>query len=275
MVYILKTRDVKELGRTGEKVVVIGMGTWGIGGYYTPDYSRDKEYINALRRGLELGMTLIDTAEMYAQGHSEELVGEAIKGFDRDSIFIITKVWYTNLRYDDVIKAARLKTNYIDLYLVHAPNPSIPIEETMKAMEKLVMDGLVRYIGVSNFTVHELERARAALSRTDIVANEVEYNLLNRSIEKDLIPYCIREGITIIAYTPLAKGVLARNKFLESIGRKYGKTAAQVALNWLICWKPVIAIPKAANIKHLEENAGAMGWRLSNEDFRRICEMFK
>ena len=273
-------RDVKVLGRTSEKVVVIGMGTWGIGGYFTPDYSRDKEDLIALKKGIDLGMTLIDTAEMYAQGHSEELVGKAIEDYDRDSLFIVTKVWYTNLRYEDVIKAAkrsleRLKTSYIDLYLVHAPNPEIPIRETMKAMEKLVANGLVRYIGVSNFTVEEMEEARYNLSREDIVVNQVKYNLLYRSIEKDLLPYCIKEKITIMAYTPLAKGELAKNKFLESIGKKYGKTSAQVALNWLICWDPVIAIPKASKVEHVEENAGAMGWRLNREDFNRIAEKFQ
>lgn len=255
------------------------MGTWGVGGYFEPSYSRDREEVEAMKKGIELGMTLIDTAEIYAKGHSEEIVGEAVKDFDREEIFIVTKVWYTNLRYDDVLKSAkqslrRLKTTYIDLYLIHWPNPQIPLRETMKALEKLVSLGLVRYIGVSNFTVELVEEARSYLSKEDVVANQVKYNLLDRRIEADILPYCKRERITIMAYTPLAKGVLARDKFLESIGLKYGKTAAQTALNWLICDENVIAIPKASNLKHVEENAGAMGWRLRREDYELISEKY-
>ena len=268
-------KDLKELNRTGCKVPAIGLGTWKIGGSMTPDHSQDDLAIKALRHGISLGMWLIDTAEIYGGGHAEELVGEAIKIFNREKIFIVTKVWETNLRYDDVLKAAkrslkRLKTNYIDLYLIHWPNPRIPLSETMKAMEKLVSDGLVRYIGVSNFSVELMEEARSYLSKEDIVVNQVKYNVYDRSIERDILPYCQKEGITLMAYTPLAKGSVSTDKTLIEIGRKYGKTAAQVALNWLISKDMVIAIPKAVRIEHIEENAGAMGWRLSEEDIRYI-----
>lgn len=268
-------KDLKELNRTGCKVPAIGLGTWKIGGSMTPDHSQDDLAIKALRHGISLGMWLIDTAEIYGGGHAEELVGEAIKIFNREKIFIVTKVWETNLRYDDVLKAAkrslkRLKTNYIDLYLIHWPNPRIPLSETMKAMEKLVSDGLVRYIGVSNFSVKLMEEARSYLSKEDIVVNQVKYNVYDRSVERDILPYCQKEGITLMAYTPLAKGSVSTDKTLIEIGRKYGKTAAQVALNWLISKDMVIAIPKAVRIEHIEENAGAMGWRLSEEDIRYI-----
>lgn len=268
-------KDLKELNRTGCKVPAIGLGTWKIGGSMTPDHSQDDLAIKALRHGISLGMWLIDTAEIYGGGHAEELVGEAIKIFNREKIFIVTKVWETNLRYDDVLKAAkrslkRLKTNYIDLYLIHWPNPRIPLSETMKAMEKLVSDGLVRYIGVSNFSVKLMEEARSYLSKEDIVVNQVKYNVYDRSVERDILPYCQKEGITLMAYTPLAKGSVSTDKTLIEIGRKYGKTAAQVALNWLISKDMVIAIPKAIRIEHIEENAGAMGWRLSEEDIRYI-----
>ncbi|MCD6515013.1 MAG: aldo/keto reductase [Candidatus Odinarchaeota archaeon] len=241
----------------------------------TPDYSQDDLAIKALRHGISLGMWLIDTAEVYGGGHAEELVGEAIKIFNREEVFIVTKVWETNLRYDDVLKAAkgslkRLKTNYIDLYLIHWPNPRIPLSETMKAMEKLVSDRLVRYIGVSNFSVELMEEARSYLSKEDIVANQVKYNVYDRSVERDILPYCQKEGITLMAYTPLAKGNVSTDKTLIEIGKKYGKTATQVALNWLISKDMVIAIPKAIRIEHIEENAGAMGWRLSEEDIRYI-----
>ncbi|HDJ89690.1 MAG TPA: aldo/keto reductase [Thermoprotei archaeon] len=272
---LLSYKDLKELNRTGCKVPAIGLGTWKIGGSMTPDHSQDDLAIKALRHGISLGMWLIDTAEIYGGGHAEELVGEAIKIFNREKIFIVTKVWETNLRYDDVLKAAkrslkRLKTNYIDLYLIHWPNPRIPLSETMKAMEKLVSDGLVRYIGVSNFSVKLMEEARSYLSKEDIVVNQVKYNVYDRSVERDILPYCQKEGITLMAYTPLAKGSVSTDKTLIEIGRKYGKTAAQVALNWLISKDMVIAIPKAVRIEHIEENAGAMGWRLSEEDIRYI-----
>ncbi|RLI64966.1 MAG: aldo/keto reductase [Candidatus Asgardarchaeum californiense] len=272
--------DLKPLGNTQEKIPAIGMGTWRMGGGMAPDYSRDNEEIAALKHGLELGMWLIDTAEIYGGGHAEELVAEAIKGYPRDDVFIVTKVWSTHLHYDDVIKAAkgslkRLRLKYVDLYLIHWPSHAVPLSETMKAMEKLVEMGLVRYIGVSNFNVSEMEEARNALSKNDIVVNQVKYNLLDRSIERDVLPYCQREKITIMAYTPLAKGELARNPILKEIGKKYGKTAAQVALNWLISKDHVMAIPKASSLNHVEENAGAMGWRLSPDDVKFLNEKFK
>lgn len=271
--------DLKELGRTDIRVPSLGMGTWGMGGYLSTDYTYDREAIRALRRGIELGIYLIDTAEMYGAGHTEEIVGKAIKPFLREQVFIVSKVLPENLHYTDVIGAAqrslkRLQTDYIDLYLIHSPNPQIPLRETIEAMEDLVERGLVRFIGVSNFDAREMEKAMSCLSKNEIVANQVEYSLLKRSIECDLLPYCAKQRITVMAYTPLAEGRLAKSKFLREIGKKYVKTAAQVALNWLITKEDVIAIPKAIIMDHLEENAGAMGWRLSEEDIERISSYF-
>jgi len=271
--------DLKELGRTAVRVPAVGMGTWGIGGYYYPDTTQDSEAICALRRGIELGMYLIDTAEMYGAGHAEEIIGKAIKPFSREQVFIVSKVLPENLHYAKVLKAAesslkRLQTEWIDLYLIHSPNPEIPLRETMEAMEKLVERNLVRFIGVSNFDVYQMEEARAYLSKNDVVVNQVEYSLLERNVERDVIPYCIRNQITLMAYTPLAKGKLSTNSFLREIGNKYDKTAAQVAVNWLIARQSVIAIPKAISIQHLEENAGAMGWRLADDDIERISSYF-
>ncbi|MCS7215201.1 MAG: aldo/keto reductase [Thermodesulfovibrio sp.] len=272
--------EYKELGSTQVKIPAIGMGTWEIGGGITPDYSSDEEGILALRKGIELGMTLIDTAEMYGKGHSEEVVAEAIKIFPRENIFIVTKVLPENLRFKDLINAAhgslkRLRTNYIDLYLIHAPNPRIPIKETMEAMESLVNESLVRFIGVSNFNVYEMEEARKVLKNTDIVVNQVEYNLTYRKIERDILPYCIKNNITVMAYCPLGRGVLPKNQFLREIGLKYNKTAAQVALNWLIQKERVMAIPKSSKIKHVIENAQSTGWRLSIEDIEIIEKFFR
>lgn len=271
--------DLKELGETGVKVPAIGMGTWGIGGYSSRDTGGDNEAIRALRRGIELGMYLIDTAEMYGAGHAEELVGEAIKPFSREQVFIVSKVLPENLHYADVIKAAeksleRLQTDWIDLYLIHFPNPRIPLAETIAAMEELVERNVMRFIGVSNFDVSQMEEARSYLCNNDIVANQVEYSSLERSVERDVLPYCTQQQMTVMAYTPLANGRLSRSEFLREIGKKYKKTAAQVALNWLIAGERVIAIPKAVNIDHLEENAGAMGWRLSQDDMQHVSSYF-
>ena len=262
--------DFKRIG--DDKVTSIGMGTWGIGGYESPDYSRDNENIEVLRHGLNLGMNLIDTAEFYGAGHSEELVGRAIRGFDREKLFIISKVWPTHFGYSEAKKAARASAKrlgtYIDLYLLHWPGESWEkIEETLHALEELVDEGLIRYIGVSNFDLELLKRSQEAMRKYEIVANEVKYSLKDRWPETTgLLDYMKREKMALIAYTPLEKGTLARNECLVGIGRKYGKTAAQVALNYLIWEENVIAIPKAGRKEHVEENFGAMGWRLSKED---------
>jgi diketogulonate reductase-like aldo/keto reductase len=277
----------KSLGKTGESVAAIGLGTWNMGGRESPDYRDDERLIEAISYAVELGMNHIDTAEMYAAGHAEELVGEAVKQFSRDEVFIATKVWPSNLRYEDVIRSCRrslerLQLKYVDLYMVHWPNPRIPLQETMKAMEKLVKDGLVRYIGVSNFDVELLEEAMNALKREEIVANQVEYSLEAREVERELIPFCERNGITVTAYTPLGKGRIPaeaasntpRGKILAEMAQRYGKTPVQIALNWVI-WRPnVITIPKAARKEHLEENAGAAGWRLTEEDYKRLSAAY-
>jgi len=270
---------LKALGKSEVRIPSIGMGTWGIGGYGTRDTSRDKEAVEALQQGIELGMWLIDTAEMYGAGHSEELVGQAIKDSPREKVFIISKVLNTHLEYKEVIKACqrsleRLQTDFIDLYLIHFPSYRIPLEETMGAMENLVEQGLVRFIGVSNFPLNLMKEAQGYLGKTEIQANEVKYNLKCRYDEKDLLPYCQRERVTLIAYTPLEEGSLADNKLLQEVGKKYGKTAAQVALNWLICKENVITIPKAVNLRHLQENAEAMGWRISQEDLAQLSAAF-
>ncbi len=274
------------LGRTGEKIAAIGLGTWGIGGGMMPNYSADKQAIEAIRHAVKLGMNHIDTAEIYGGGHAEELVGEAIKEFARDDIFIASKVWHTNLRYDDVLRACerslkRLQTSYIDLYYIHWPNPSIPLSETMRALERLYDEGKIRYIGVSNFSASLVEEARSCLSHADVVADQVEYSLYERSIERDLMPYCLREGITIVAYSPLGQGKLARElhdgrsrraRILMEIAKRYSKTPIQVALNWVIWHEHVITIPKSIRREHLEENAEAAGWKLDEKDYKLLAE---
>ncbi len=193
--------NFKQLGRTNVKLPAIGMGTWEIGGARERDESHDKEAIKAIRKAIELRIYLIDNAEMYGAGHCEEVVGEAIKPFPRENIFVVSKVWHNHLHHDDVIKAAenslkRLQTDWIDLYLIHSPNPRIPLRETIGAMEKLVERNLVRFIGVSNFDIGQMEERKSCLSKNEIVVNQVEYSLLDRGIEKDVLPYCTQQQMT-------------------------------------------------------------------------------
>ena len=264
--------EYRELGRTGEKVSTIGMGTWRIGVFSSPEERSSQ--VQALRKGFELGMNLVDTAEMYAAGRSEEVVRDAMQGIRKD-VFLATKISPDNLRHDDVIAACerslrRLGTSYIDLYQVHWPNPRVPIQETMSAMEELVAAGKVRHIGVSNFSVEETEAARAALSKSDVISNQVEYSLTNRHVEAGVLPYCAKEKLTLIAYSPLARGNVSQRDIPTGILEKYHVSPAQAALSWVTRREQVVAIPKAANIAHLQENASSVDVRFSDSEYRQI-----
>jgi len=276
--------EFKELDKTGIKIPAIGLGTWGIGGgFWIPDCSNMDSMVKLLREAINMGYTMIDTAEMYGGGCSERIIGEAIKGFPRNDLFIISKVWPTHARHDDVLKSAKASMErlgtYIDLYMIHWPARDVQIRETMQAMEELVDEGVIRHIGVSNFDVVELEEARRSLTKYGIVADEVRYNLLDRDAERDLLPYAEREGITIIAYSPLGTGAILRPgskeyKLLEEVGSKYGKTPAQVLLNWVIRKPNIVAIPKAARLEHMRENMGAIGWKLDDDDVKKLDSLY-
>jgi len=296
-----------ELGRSGIKVSQIGLGMWQAGGTAWGEDVRDQDCIDAMLRAYELGVNLIDTAEVYGHGHSEEVVGQAIKRMDRDELVIATKVQGDHLRYDDVLRACerslkRLGLKEIDVYQIHWPDPwqQVPLKETMKALEKLYNEGKIRSIAVSNFAVRDLEEARSCLSSTDIVSNQVQYNLLHREIEKELLPYCQREKITVLAWGPLGEGVLTGKYNLErkpeddirkghhffkdenllqisklldvldAIGKERGKSKSQVAINWLLSKPGVVPIPGAKRPEHVEENVGAAGWSLTKEELERI-----
>ena len=247
------------------------------------DSSEDQEAIAALRLGIDLGMSLIDTAEMYGAGHSEELTREAIRE-QSDRVFVASKVSPSHFSYDSVLRSAnnslkRLGLKRMDLYQLHWPNPRVPISETMRAMEKLVGDGLVRYIGVSNFSVEQVREAQKSLSRESIVSNQVEYSLVDRGVETRLVPFCKKEGITVIAYSPLAQGRIPHGKggpfkVLDEIAGILGKTRNQVALNWLLHDPSVVVIPKAVRETHVRENAGVSDWKLSPDQYRRLSEAF-
>ncbi len=269
---ISRFMDGKFFAKLGVSVPSLGLGTYGM------DRGSEKTSVAALRRGIEIGAKLIDTAESYGNGYTEEIVGRAIKGFKRDELFVVTKVSETHAHRDDVLKAARASSErlgtYIDLYLLHWPASGVPICETMHAMEELVKTGRVKRIGLSNFDVEGIEEARACLRNTDIAAVQNKFSLMHKKDYPDVIPYAQKEGMMYMAYTPIERGAISEHELLRKIGMKYGKTAIQVALNWLICIEPVVPIPKASRIEHVEENAGAMGWRLSPYDCGEIFNAF-
>ena len=250
----------KRLGAAELTIPEIGLGTWQYRGS-----------VQALRKGIELGARFIDTAEAYG---TESFVGEVIRDI-RNQVFLATKVSPWNFRPKDLFQVAdrslqALKTDYIDLYQLHWPNSTIPIEETMGAMEELVNQGKIRFIGVSNFSLGELQRAQAASHRSRIVSNQVRYNLVDRSAEVGLLEYCQQNKVTLIAYSPLARGMHAMRKndpagVLRTVAAETGRTQAQVALNWCIARGSVVAIPKADSVEHIEENCCASDWRLAQE----------
>ena len=259
---------LRELGRTGEKLPVIGVGTWKLG-------SEPQKEIESIRYAISSGAGFVDTAEMYG---TEELVGEAIKG---SKVFVATKVSPHNFHKEDVIKSCnaslkRLGIKQIDLYQLHWPNKSVPIAETMAAMEQLVKDGKVRYIGVSNFDVKELEEAQAALKSNDIVSNQIEYSILVRTPENGLANYMKGNHITLIAYSPLARGAIFTKKYapvealLSEIATKHGISASQVALAWLVSKPNVVAIPKASSYSHTKQNIESGSIELTEEDLKKI-----
>lgn len=266
----------RKLGNTGEEVPVMGLGTFGMGGKFKPDRSRDKEVVEDIRTAVEMGYTLIDTAEAYGGGHTEELVGKAIGDFDRDDLFIVSKVSPEHSRFMQVIKAAKASTKrlgtHMDLYLIHLP-PKAPLRETMAGMEKVADMGLARHIGVSNFDIDMTSRAMELVTRHPIVANQSEHSLVEHNFP--LSDFCWESGITFMAYSPLGRGELLEHpKFgeLEEIAKKHGKTAVQAALRWLMD-NDALPLVKSENPEHLEENLGAVGWRLG-QDWQKLADIF-
>ncbi len=269
----------------GIKLPAIGIGTWDMGRAKglegmgeRPEYSNDESHIAAIKEAIRFGMWHIDTAEMYSGGHAEEIAGAAIKRIPRKKVFVTTKVLPSHLKHDDLIASAeaslkRLQMEYVDLYLIHWLNSTSQIKEAIAAMDELVKAGKVKHIGVSNFSVKQLELAQS-YTKNKIVTNQVEYNLLERSCEEKLLPYCQDNDILLTAYSPLAQGKLLKNKVLAAVAAKHGKTIAQAALNWLVSRKNVIAIPKASSVEHVRENAGAVGWKLTAEDTELIKKEF-
>lgn len=272
--------EYKQFAKSGVRVSAVGMGT-----YYDPlwiataylGWRRGAQTkIRAIRSGLELGINLVDTAEIY---QSEPLVAKAVAGLRREDVFLATKVWSNHLRRDKLIKSLeasmrRLGVSYVDLYQIHFPNPRVPIAETMGAMEEMVDKGKIRFIGVSNFSLEQMVEAQHSLKKYELSSTQMEYSLANRSIEKDILPYCEKNGVAVLAYFPLAHGRLASDAELSRIGAKYGKTPSQVALNILASKPNVFPIPRASRVEHVKLNAESVGWRISDEDKAKIEALF-
>ncbi|MFQ5885334.1 MAG: aldo/keto reductase [Thermoplasmata archaeon] len=296
-----------KLGKSDLKVSRIGLGTLQFGPAWIGDKEIMKKVINC---ALDNGINFIDTAERYGLGISESVIGETIKERgDRDDLVIATKVSIIHLRYKDVIKAAeaslkRLQTDVIDLYQIHAPSCYTPTSETMKAMDELLKEGKVRYVGLSNYPVCRTKEAINCLKNGDIISNQVEYSVLMRDIEHEILPFLREAGIATIAYSPLAMGILTgkydetteipkedprlgdplfKNKenlgsvqpvisIMREIAEAHEATVAQVALNWLMRFDDIFPIPGAKTPEHVESNVDTMKWKLSEEEWNRITE---
>jgi diketogulonate reductase-like aldo/keto reductase len=257
----------RRLRPAGPPVGIIGQGTWQI------DRGDRHGAVAALRRGLELGMTHIDTAEMYADGKSERVVADAIEG-QRERVFLVTKVLPSNASHEGTVRACeaslrRLRTDHVDVYLLHWWSGRHPIEETMRGMVELVRRGLTRFAGVSNLDVDQMGQAQAALGAVPLACNQVLYHLRDRSIERDVLPHCERARVAVVGYTPLARGGYMRGAVAE-IARRRGITPRQVALAFLTRRPALFTIPKATDPEHVRENAGALDLTLTPEEIRAI-----
>ena len=265
--------------KNGFEMPVFGIGTWHMGGGVEADTSQDGKDIEALKEAIALGITHIDSAEFYGNGHAEELVAQAIKNHDRSKLFLVSKVFTTHLKHDDVLRSCaaslkRLETDYLDLYLIHGPNPEVPLEETLTALEELKQSGKVKNIGVSNFNIEQTEEARK-LTNNDIAVNQIHYSLAYPNWQ-DVVGYCQKNDIIVTAYRPVERGVLSKVGIpvLDEMCQKYGKTPAQVAINWLISKENVVTMAKMGTMEHLKENLGALGWRMEAEDRERLRNEF-
>ncbi len=260
----------KSLGRKTVALPEVGIGTCEYHGGPEP-----------LQAGFDAGARLVDTAESYG---TESLVGD-VTHRQRHGVFIATKVSKHNLRPVDIRRAIdgslqRLRTDYVDLYQVHEPNPDVPVEETLGVIEDLVDAGKVRFVGVSNFTVEQLQQAQRAMRRHAIVSNQVRYNIVDRTIESGLLAYCQSQGITVIAYSPLGRELRRvldgdPSGALQAVAAETGKSVPQVVLNWCLSQDGVVVIPKGSTVAHVLDNCGASGWRLTEAQISRLNESIK
>jgi len=258
---------------SGRRIPILGQGTWGMG----ESRSKRNSEIAALRLGLDLGMTLIDTAEMYGEGGAEEVVGEATAN-RRAEVFLVSKVYPHNATRTGAVEACerslrRLKTDSLDLYLLHWRG-TVPLVETLAAFQALRESGKIRDYGVSNFDAPDMEEAALLPGGDEIVTDQVLYNLANRGIEWDLLPWCRERGIVVMAYSPIehasgGRSALLTNRVLKRIAARHHVTPAQIALAWLL-QQDVVAIPKASKLEHVRENRGALEITLTENDLKEL-----
>lgn len=252
---------------------VLGLGTWRVG----EDARQRQTEIAALRHGLDLGMTLIDTAEMYGEGGAEEVIAEAIAA-RRSQVFLVSKVYPHNASRQGTIAACerslqRLQTDYLDLYLLHWRG-AVPLAETLAAFQDLKQAGKIRDYGVSNFDVDDMEEAQTIAGGTAIATNQVLYNLVRRGIEWDLLPWCRQHHTPIMAYSPVEQGKLLHQRPLQTIAQQRSVTPAQIAIAWLLQQENVIVIPKASSIAHVEQNRAALDLQLTAEELDKLNTAF-
>jgi diketogulonate reductase-like aldo/keto reductase len=257
----------------GDEIPVLGQGTWEMG--ESPADRADE--LRALRLGIDLGLTLIDTAEMYGDGAAEELVAEAIAG-RRDEVFLVTKVLPSNASRHGTIEACerslkRLQTDRIDLYLLHWRG-RLPLDKTIEAFDELIAAGKIRGWGVSNFDVVDLAEVVTVAGGGNVQTDQVLYNLAHRGIEFDLLPWCRDWGMPVMAYSPIDRGSLVLDDLVVEIGARHDATPAEVALAWVLRQDDVCAIPKAAIPEHVRENRRALDLQLDNDDLKLIDEVF-
>lgn len=279
---IVRPVETKKL-QNGFEMPVLGLGCWPLGGYRSADPRRDTHDLATLKHALSSDITHFDTAELYARGHSEELLGQAIAGYDRSKLFLASKASRESLISKEALKNAcknslkRVGTDYFDLYYVHWHIPDYSLEDQMKAMEELYEEGLIKNIAVSNFKVETFKRAQE-FCKYPIVANQVHYNLILRGPEADgLVEFCQENDVMLVAYRPVELGKLANtgNPVMLSLSEKYpGKKHAQIAINWLISQPNVVTIFGCLDKRFIDENLGALGWMMDSEDIEYARENY-
>ena len=265
----------------GHSIPKIGFGMWRIGGDSFPDPKLDSTSMTALRTALEVGYSHFDTAESYAAGHSEELLGRAVRetGTKRQSLFITTKISPEHLAYEQVFRSCenslrRLQMDYVDLYLIHWPRAGMKLEETFHALNKLVKDGKVKHLGVSNFNLTLLKQAQS-FAETPIFTNQVPYSLPTRTyVDNGVLEYSQQNDILLTAYSPVKFRNLSSNKTLQSIADTHAATPYQIALAWLVVQPRVITIPMSSNPQHIRENFEAAEIELSEEEFKTLSDLY-
>lgn len=273
----------KYLGNTDIRIPALIQGITGTGSHedYNPAYVSNR--LNVIQHGIDLGMTFLDTAEIYGGGLSEEIIGRVLKG-QRNKVVIASKCYPQNSAQKDIASSLegslkRLQTDYIDLYQIHWPNPFISLMDIIETLSNLVDQGKIRYIGLSNYSLSEFIEAQNMLPDKTIVSNQIEYNLLNRTIEDDFLPYSKSNKITLIAYSPLNQGRLFQGKnqkmLLHSLSQKYNKSISQIVLRWVISYDTVVTSTRTRSIEHLQENASALDFDLEKEDIQKIAKLAK